>query len=102
MTLPMEETKTWRLRWKIIDVCASVTPEARRSSLSTAVSSESCSSTLTVKGSIWQGETQVASWFASGASVTSCFLARALERAMSLSKSEDAGYLPGWCGPHPE
>jgi hypothetical protein len=26
----------------------------------------------------------------------------ALERAMSLAKSEDAGYLPGWCGPHPE
>ena len=26
----------------------------------------------------------------------------ALEKAMSLAKSEDAGYLPGWCGPHPE
>jgi hypothetical protein len=26
----------------------------------------------------------------------------ALERAMSLAKSEEAGYLPGWCGPHPE
>jgi hypothetical protein len=26
----------------------------------------------------------------------------ALERAMSLAKSEDAGYLPGWCGPHPQ
>ena len=26
----------------------------------------------------------------------------ALERAMSFAKSEDAGYLPGWCGPHPE
>jgi len=26
----------------------------------------------------------------------------ALERAMSLAKSEDAGYLPGWCGPAPE
>jgi hypothetical protein len=25
----------------------------------------------------------------------------ALERAMSLAKSEAAGYLPGWCGPHP-
>jgi hypothetical protein len=23
----------------------------------------------------------------------------ALERAMSLAKSEEAGYLPGWCGP---
>ena len=28
--------------------------------------------------------------------------ATALERAMSLAKSEAAGYLPGWCGPHPE
>lgn len=26
----------------------------------------------------------------------------ALERAMSLAKTEAAGYLPGWCGPHPE
>ena len=26
----------------------------------------------------------------------------ALEKAMSLAKSEQAGYLPGWCGPHPE
>jgi hypothetical protein len=26
----------------------------------------------------------------------------ALEKAMSLAKSEAAGYLPGWCGPHPE
>jgi hypothetical protein len=26
----------------------------------------------------------------------------ALEKAMSLAKSEEAGYLPGWCGPHPE
>jgi len=25
----------------------------------------------------------------------------ALERAMSLARSEAAGYLPGWCGPHP-
>ncbi len=66
MTLPMEETKTWRLRWKIMEVCASVTPEARRSSSSTAVSSESCSSTLTENGSIWQGETQVASCFCFG------------------------------------
>ena len=24
----------------------------------------------------------------------------ALEKAMSLAKSEQAGYLPGWCGPH--
>ena len=24
-----------------------------------------------------------------------------LERAMSLARSEAAGYLPGWCGPHP-
>src|ERR1700756_5032720 len=24
----------------------------------------------------------------------------ALERAMAMAKSEDAGYLPGWCGPH--
>ncbi len=23
----------------------------------------------------------------------------ALERALQLAKSEDAGYLPGWCGP---
>ncbi|HEY3799670.1 MAG TPA: ParB-like protein [Caulobacteraceae bacterium] len=28
--------------------------------------------------------------------------AAALERAMSLARSEDAGYLPGWCGPHPD
>ena len=27
---------------------------------------------------------------------------RSLERAMQLAKSEDAGYLPGWCGPAPE
>jgi hypothetical protein len=26
----------------------------------------------------------------------------ALERAMSFAKSEEASYLPGWCGPHPE
>ena len=26
----------------------------------------------------------------------------ALERAMSLAKSEEAGYLPGWCGPQPQ
>ena len=87
MTLPMEETKTWRLRLKIMEVCASVTPGSRRSSSSTAVSSASCSSTLTENGSIWQGETQVASCFSSGASVTSCFLARALERAMSTASA---------------
>ncbi|HUI12342.1 MAG TPA: ParB-like protein [Xanthobacteraceae bacterium] len=27
---------------------------------------------------------------------------RALEKAMQLAKSENAGYLPGWCGPVPE
>ncbi len=27
---------------------------------------------------------------------------RAVERAMQLAKSEDAEYLPGWCGPSPE
>ena len=26
----------------------------------------------------------------------------ALERALQLAKSRDAGYLPGWCGPMPE
>jgi hypothetical protein len=26
----------------------------------------------------------------------------ALEMALELAKSEDAGYLPGWCGPSPE
>jgi hypothetical protein len=26
----------------------------------------------------------------------------AIERAMALAKSDDASYLPGWCGPHPE
>ena len=26
----------------------------------------------------------------------------ALEKALSLAKSEAAGYLPGWCGPHPQ
>jgi hypothetical protein len=26
----------------------------------------------------------------------------ALEKAMSLARSEEAGYLPGWCGPHAE
>ena len=26
----------------------------------------------------------------------------ALEKAMQLAKSENAGYLPGWCGPVPE
>ena len=27
---------------------------------------------------------------------------RALEKALQLAKSTDAGYLPGWCGPAPE
>ena len=27
---------------------------------------------------------------------------RALERALTLAKSADADYLPGWCGPSPE
>jgi hypothetical protein len=27
---------------------------------------------------------------------------RAMERAIALAKSTDAGYLPGWCGPLPE
>lgn len=27
---------------------------------------------------------------------------RALEKALALSKSKDADYLPGWCGPSPE
>jgi len=27
---------------------------------------------------------------------------RAIERALELAKSKDAGYLPGWCGPSPE
>jgi hypothetical protein len=27
---------------------------------------------------------------------------RALDKAMQLAKTEDAGYLPGWCGPVPE
>jgi hypothetical protein len=27
---------------------------------------------------------------------------RALEKALELSKSKDADYLPGWCGPSPE
>jgi hypothetical protein len=26
----------------------------------------------------------------------------ALERALTLARSEEAGYLPGWCGPHPD
>ena len=26
----------------------------------------------------------------------------ALEKALSLARSEAAGYLPGWCGPHPD
>ena len=26
----------------------------------------------------------------------------ALEKALSLSKTEAASYLPGWCGPHPD
>jgi hypothetical protein len=25
----------------------------------------------------------------------------ALEKALQLAKSPDAGYLPGWCGPAP-
>ncbi|HEY1750754.1 MAG TPA: ParB-like protein [Caulobacteraceae bacterium] len=28
--------------------------------------------------------------------------AAALEKALSLARSEAAGYLPGWCGPHPD
>jgi hypothetical protein len=27
---------------------------------------------------------------------------RAVEKALQLAKSKDAGYLPGWCGPVPE
>jgi hypothetical protein len=27
---------------------------------------------------------------------------RALEKALALAKSDDADYLPGWCGPSPE
>jgi hypothetical protein len=27
---------------------------------------------------------------------------QALEQALELSKSVDANYLPGWCGPVPE
>jgi hypothetical protein len=27
---------------------------------------------------------------------------QALEKALQLAKSRDAGYLPGWCGPSPE
>ena len=27
---------------------------------------------------------------------------RAVERALHLAKTDDAGYLPGWCGPSPE
>ena len=27
---------------------------------------------------------------------------RAVEKALQLAKSEDANYLPGWCGPLPE
>jgi hypothetical protein len=27
---------------------------------------------------------------------------RAVERALQLARSKDAGYLPGWCGPVPE
>ena len=26
----------------------------------------------------------------------------AVERALALAGSEDAAYLPGWCGPHPD
>jgi hypothetical protein len=26
----------------------------------------------------------------------------AIETALELAKSQDAGYLPGWCGPSPE
>jgi hypothetical protein len=25
---------------------------------------------------------------------------KALKQAMKLAKSEEASYLPGWCGPH--
>jgi hypothetical protein len=28
--------------------------------------------------------------------------ARAMEKALQLAKSREAGYLPGWCGPMPE
>ena len=27
---------------------------------------------------------------------------RAVEEALELAKSDDADYLPGWCGPSPE
>jgi hypothetical protein len=28
--------------------------------------------------------------------------AHAMEKALQLAKSEEANYLPGWCGPAPE
>jgi hypothetical protein len=28
--------------------------------------------------------------------------ASAVEKALQLARSTDAGYLPGWCGPVPE
>ena len=65
-------------------------PGLRRSSSSIARSRPSCSSTGMENGSIWQGETQMASYFSSGASVTSCFLASALERAISRASAAAA------------
>ena len=51
------------------------------------MSSASCSSTGTVKGSIRQGDTQVASYLSSGASTTSRFLASALARAIATASA---------------
>jgi hypothetical protein len=28
--------------------------------------------------------------------------AKAIEKSLALAKSQDAAYLPGWCGPAPE
>ena len=42
-----------------------------------------------------------ADFFAGGSSESASKLnfSSAIERAMELAKSEDARYLPGWCGP---
>ena len=44
-------------------------------------------------GSIWNGETQVASYFCSGASTTSCFRAAVPERAICSARAA-ADWMP--------
>src|ERR1039458_7091669 len=66
------------------------TPGLRRNSRSISRSRATLRSTGIVKGSMRMGETHSASYFSSGASVTSCFLARVLARSNYI---EEQGHV---------